>query len=39
MINLIIPTEIGQVISKKMNFNDLREIIDLGKDNEKTSWK
>ena len=34
IINLIIPTEIGQVISKKMNFDDLREFIELGKDDE-----
>ena len=30
-INIIIPTKIGEVMSKKIDFNELREIIELGK--------
>nr|WP_255260792.1 3-dehydroquinate synthase [Peptoniphilus harei] len=30
-INIIIPTKIGEVMSKKNDFNELREIIELGK--------
>ena len=30
-INVIIPTKIGEVMSKKIDFNELREIIELGK--------
>ena len=32
-INIIIPTKIGEVMSKKINFDELREIIELGKNN------
>lgn len=32
-INIIIPTKIGEVMSKKIDFNELREIIELGKNN------
>lgn len=34
LINIIIPTKIGSVISKKINFDELREIIELGKNDE-----
>lgn len=30
-INIIIPTKIGEVMSKKIDFDELREIIELGK--------
>lgn len=30
-INIIIPTKIGEVMSKKIDFNELREITELGK--------
>lgn len=30
-INIIVPTKIGEVMSKKIDFNELREIIELGK--------
>lgn len=30
-INVIIPTKIGEVMSKKIDFDELREIIELGK--------
>lgn len=32
-INVIIPTKIGEVMSKKIDFDELREIIELGKNN------
>lgn len=32
-INIIIPTKIGEVMSKKIDFDELREIIELGKNN------
>ena len=31
LINIIIPIKIGEVISKKISFKELREIIELGK--------
>lgn len=31
-INIIIPTKIGEVVSKRIDFDELREIIELGKD-------
>ena len=34
LINIILPIKIGQVISKKITFNELKEIINLGKENE-----
>lgn len=30
-INIIIPTKIGEVVSKRIDFDELREIIELGK--------
>ena len=32
-INIIVPTKIGEVMSKKIDFDELREIIELGKNN------
>ncbi len=34
LINVIIPVKIGEVINKKINFDELRNIIELGKDDE-----
>ncbi|WP_019138342.1 3-dehydroquinate synthase [Peptoniphilus timonensis] len=34
LINVIIPVKIGEVINKKMDFNELRKLIELGKDDE-----
>ncbi|MGF0094929.1 3-dehydroquinate synthase [Peptoniphilus sp. SGI.035] len=34
LINVILPIKIGEVINKKITFDELREIIDLGKENE-----
>ena len=34
LINVILPIKIGEVISKKITFEELSEIIDLGKENE-----
>ena len=34
LINVILPVKIGQVISKKITFDELKEIINLGKENE-----
>ncbi|WP_277251023.1 3-dehydroquinate synthase [Peptoniphilus vaginalis] len=33
-INIIIPTKIGEVMSKKIDFDELRKIIELGKNDE-----
>lgn len=32
-INIIVPTKIGEVMSKKIDFDELRKIIELGKNN------
>lgn len=34
LINVILPVKIGEVISKKITFDELKKIIDLGKENE-----
>ena len=34
LINVILPVQIGEVISKKITFDELKKIIDLGKENE-----
>ncbi|NMW84839.1 3-dehydroquinate synthase [Peptoniphilus sp. AGMB00490] len=34
LINVILPIKIGEVINKKVTFDELREIVELGKGNE-----
>ena len=34
LINIILPIKIGEVTNKKISFDELREIIELGKENE-----
>lgn len=39
LINIILPIKIGEVTNKKISFDELREIIELGKENESSYWK